>query len=113
MIVLDTDHLTAISFPEHSQYPGLLARMHSASDQNFVTTIVSVEEQIRGWFGSIHRQREVHKQLSSYERLSKFFDFLREWGIARFDARAADEFERLRRARVRIGSMDLKIELSR
>jgi len=47
------------------------------------------------------------------KRLSKFFDFLREWGIARFDARAADEFERLRRARVRIGSMDLKIELSR
>lgn len=36
-------------------------------------------------------------------------EFYAAWEVLPFDAAAADDFERLRKARVRIGSQDLKI----
>lgn len=83
--------------------------MEASTDQVFGTTIVSVEEQLRGWLGLIHRYREVHKQLFAYERLADLLDFFADLEILRFEQQAADEFERLRRQRIRIGTMDLKI----
>jgi tRNA(fMet)-specific endonuclease VapC len=44
-----------------------------------------------------------------YERLAKMFDFFRNWEIVLLDERAADEFARLRKQRIRIGTQDLKI----
>lgn len=41
--------------------------------------------------------------------MRKYLSFLFPFPLLAFDERAADEFERLRKAKVRIGSMDLKI----
>jgi tRNA(fMet)-specific endonuclease VapC len=85
------------------------ARLAASSDRDIATTIVNAEEQMRGWLAEINRVRAVHQQIPSYERLVKLLDFLSEIPVIPFDARAADEFERLRKEKVRIGSMDLKI----
>ena len=42
-------------------------------------------------------------------RLGQLFNVLGDWEIVPFDERAADQFKRLRRQRIRIGTMDLKI----
>ena len=68
-----------------------------------------MQEQLRGWLALIHRQREVHQQIPGYSRLLAFLDFLRRWLIVPLDERAADQFTRLRRQRIRIGTEDLKI----
>ncbi len=109
MIVLDTDHLTILAFPESEQYARLTARTAESSDPDFATTIVNAEEQLRGWLGKIHRLRTVHQQIPAYEHLLKLLDFLGEIPIVPFGVQAADEFDRLRRRKLRIGSMDLKI----
>jgi tRNA(fMet)-specific endonuclease VapC len=109
MILLDTDHLTVLSFPESAQYAWLEARLAVVSNQPFGTTIVNAEEQLRGWIGRIHRHPDVHKQIFGYERLLKLLIFLGRWQIMPFDSAAADEFSRLRKAKVRIGTADLKI----
>lgn len=109
MILLDTDHLTILSFRESERYVRLRARMTASSDQDFATTIVNAEEQMRGWLAKINRLRKVHQQIPAYELLRELVDSLGEFSLIPFDSRAADEFERLREAKVRIGSMDLKI----
>jgi tRNA(fMet)-specific endonuclease VapC len=109
MILLDTDHLTVLSYPEGSKSAVLIARMQAAASETFATTVVSVEEQMRGWLAEINRWRQLHKQIPAYERFALLFEFLSNWEIALFDQRAADECENLRRQRLRIGTQDLKI----
>jgi len=86
----------------------LLERI-GASGEEAVTTIVTVEEQLRGWLAEIHRLRDPHRQIVGYERLQRRIDFFAAWTVLPWDTDAADLFVRLRRGGVRIGSMDLKI----
>lgn len=109
MILLDTDHLTVLKYVESPASALLQARMEAASDQVFATTIVNVEEQMRGWLARIHSLRDVHKQVPPYEQLMGLLDFFRRWRIVPFNSRTADEFKRLRKQRIRIGTQDLKI----
>jgi tRNA(fMet)-specific endonuclease VapC len=109
MILLDTDHLTVLSFPDHSQSAALAARVATANGQTVAITVVNMEEPLRGWLAEINRHRDVHDQIVFYDRLAKLISFFARWRIVAFDVRAADEFKRLRRQRIRIGTMDLKI----
>lgn len=109
MILLDTDHLSLLKYPESPQYGPLVARMEAAAERVFATTIVSVEEQMRGWLAVISRVRDVDKQVLYYEQLGLLFDLFRRWEVVPFDLRAAGEFKRLRGQRLRIGTQDLKI----
>jgi tRNA(fMet)-specific endonuclease VapC len=109
MILLDTDHLTLLKFTQSPNCQALIARMRASPDPDIGTTIISVEEQWRGWFAVIARHREVRRQIKAYQELVELHTFLSGWTIKPFDDAAADRFEQLRASRVRIGSMDLKI----
>jgi tRNA(fMet)-specific endonuclease VapC len=109
MIILDTDHLTVYSNVDYSGHDPLLTRLDASADKNLALTIVSAEEQLRGWLANIHGQRDVRQQIPAYRQLQKLLLFLGRFAILPFDERAADEFQRLRQRKIRIGSMDLKI----
>ena len=109
MIILDTDHLSALQYRAAPSAFALQARLESLSPDEIATTAISVEEQMRGWLGLIRRYPDVHRQVPSYERLIRLFDFFAQWQILSFDQAAADQFTRLRRQGIRIGTMDLKI----
>jgi tRNA(fMet)-specific endonuclease VapC len=109
MIVLDTDHLSVLRYADHPRCAALTERLKSFLDPPLATTVVSLEEQMRGWLAEINRWRDVHKQIPAYERLARMVNFFNEWEIVPFDAQAADEFERLRKQRIRIGTQELKI----
>ena len=109
MIVLDTDHVVVLKYPENPDHAALVGNLNASADQDFAATAVSVEEQMRGWLALIHRYHDVHRQIRAYQRLIDLFDFFSRWRILQFDERAADEFKRLRKEGVRIGTMDLKI----
>jgi tRNA(fMet)-specific endonuclease VapC len=109
LIILDTDHLTVLRYEDDSHYSRLTSRLDASPDQHIVTTVITMEEQMRGWLAEINRRREVRRQIIAYERLLRMVEFLSEWEIIRLDDRVADQFDRLRKSRVRIGSQDLKI----
>ena len=109
MILLDTDHLTVISYPADSRYLALRDRVTATAHEELVASVVSVDEQMRGWLAVLARTRGVRGQIGPYERLSRMIEFFAGWDILPWDGAAADEFERLRKQRVRIGSQDLKI----
>jgi len=108
MILLDTDHLSVFTDQRDPRHGTLNDRMEAAVEP-IGSTIVSVEEILRGWLAIIHRWRDVHRQIPAYLRLGQLFDVLSDWDIVPFDARAADQFVDLRGQRIRIGTMDLKI----
>lgn len=93
MIILDTNHVTVLRYPEHSQYAMLSAQMSRSAETDFVTTAISIEEQMRGWLAAIHRMPKVHDQILYYTRLIGLIDFFSKWEILPFNEPAADRFE--------------------
>ena len=109
MIVLDTDHLSVVINRRATQHAALVARLARSGMPPAATSIVSVEEQCRGWLAQINRVPAVRQQVSAYEHLGKLFEFLKAWTIVPFDVAAAERFEGLRKQKVRVGTQDLKI----
>ena len=107
MFVLDTDHLVELDRGSEKG-AGLKARLEAVVD-DVTTTIISAEEQLRGWLAQIHRQRDLHRQVEAYGRLQRRLEFFAAWTVLPWSNRAADIFQQLRSQRIRIGTMDLKI----
>jgi len=68
MIVLDTDHMAVLTFPGPA-CERLFGRINRSPDQNVATTIVTAEEQMRGWLAEIKRRRLIFDQIHAYEQL--------------------------------------------
>ena len=113
MILLDTDHLTVLGFPGTAKYAVLKGRIDASPDQSFATTVVTAEGQVRGLLALIARAHDIRDQIPPYDRLAWLFDFFRRRPIVPLNHAAADEFDRLRRAKVRIGTHDLRSPRSR
>jgi tRNA(fMet)-specific endonuclease VapC len=107
MLVLDTDHLVELDRGS-SQGAALQQKLEDAGDA-VATTIISAEEQFRGWLAQLHRQRDPHEQIATYQRLQRRIAFFAAWHVLPWDTDAADILQGLRRQRVRIGTTDLKI----
>lgn len=108
MILLDSDHLTVLKYRESERYVRLTTRLQAVADEPVGTTIVNVEEQMRGWLASLAKERSVVRQITAYRELGALFEFFGKLHIAPFTDDAAKRFQDLRAARVKIGSMDLK-----
>lgn len=109
MIVLDTDHLSVLEHRDSPRAFELQARLEAEPLAKLFTTVVSLEEQMRGWLALIARYSQVEQQVAYYSRLLSMHGFFSGWQMLPFDVDAASEFQRLRSEGVRIGTMDLKI----
>lgn len=69
MIVLDTDILTLIQRKSGDEYHRLTARLDGSAPQAVCVTIVSFEEQLRGWLAWIAQSRKVEQLVVAYGRL--------------------------------------------
>jgi tRNA(fMet)-specific endonuclease VapC len=108
VLLFDTDHLG--EFDDASAAGARLNERLLASGEGLAATIVSVEEQLRGWLAQIHRlHADLDAQIPAYARLQRRLEFYADWTVLPWDARSAEFFSDLRRQGVRIGSMDLKI----
>jgi tRNA(fMet)-specific endonuclease VapC len=99
MILIDTDHLSVITDRRHAQHERLKRRL-DAVEEPLAISVVSVEEQLRGWLAQIHRLRGVHRQIVPYGHLVRLLEFLCQWQIAAWDEAAANEFDSLRKSRI-------------
>lgn len=109
MIILDTDVLTIVQRASGKEYQRLVQRLDATSPQPVFVTIVSFEEQMRGWLAHIARAKTLERQIVAYGKLRSLIDDFRTRPLLDFDERAAVEFRRLIQQRIRIGTMDLRI----
>ncbi len=109
MIILDTD---CISLLERDNTDAARLRQRLAeevSPLDAATTIITFEEQMRGWLAYIAKARTLENQITAYAKLSRFLDNYRAIPVLPFDEVAAAEFRRLQALKIRVGAMDLKI----
>jgi tRNA(fMet)-specific endonuclease VapC len=109
MIVLDSDHLSILQRPESPQYERLIQALDCSTDVEITTTVVSLEEQMRGWLAAINRTSNVEDQPRYYARLARLVEFYSRWQVLPFHEQAAVQFATFRANGIRIGTMDLKI----
>jgi tRNA(fMet)-specific endonuclease VapC len=108
MVVLDTDHM---SFFERASEEArrLAARLAPLAPSDKATTVITYEEQVRGWLAYLAKARTLEQQIDGYGRLRHHLEIYCQIQVLDFDRAAAYEFQRLTRARLRVGTMDLKI----
>ncbi len=107
MLVLDTNHISIIGYgiPAGEE---LAARLRSAGE-DVVTTVITLEEQMRGWLARIGATRDIYEQETAYERLRIRTEFMAGWTMLPWNRASADLFARFRREGIRIGTQDLRI----
>ncbi len=109
MYILDTDHLSLLDRADTHEAHRVRFRLAQLSPEERVTTIVTYEEQMRGWMAIVAQARGLPQQVKAYSNLKRMVDRYRNIEVLGFDDRAASEFQRLRSLKIRIGTMDLKI----
>jgi tRNA(fMet)-specific endonuclease VapC len=64
---------------------------------------------MRGWMAALRRVNDPRHQIHAYAKLRQLFRFFATWQVHDWNEAAADRYDSLRRARTRVGTMDLKI----
>jgi tRNA(fMet)-specific endonuclease VapC len=109
VILLDTDVFTIVQHGVGEAYGRLASRMAGVHPEPVCVTLVSFEEQVRGWLAYLSAARTSMKRIQGYSRLATMLRHYCANAVVEFDARADAEFERLTKAKVRIGTLDLRI----
>ncbi len=109
MIILDTDCLSLFDREKSLESSILRNRLSRFSPEDVFTTIITFEEQMRGWLTYLSKCRNIEEQIFAYERLNQFLDNFRKIVVVPFDEKAADVFQQLKSQKIRVGTMDLKI----
>jgi tRNA(fMet)-specific endonuclease VapC len=105
MLILDTDHLS--EFIRGSSAGAMLRQRLLARDA--AITIVTLEEQARGWLSRIKQARTHDELIFGYNKLQSLFEVGAAWDVLPWDRASAEVFDGLVGQRPRIGTMDLRI----
>ncbi|MFW9259900.1 type II toxin-antitoxin system VapC family toxin [Nostoc sp. CALU 546] len=108
MYVFDTDHLSVLE-RRGAGAQRLLMQLTNVNPNEVAATIISYEEQMRGWLSYIKKAKTVEAQVAAYKQLNRQLTNYCAIPILEFDEQAAQEFQRLKKAYPRLGTMDLKI----
>jgi tRNA(fMet)-specific endonuclease VapC len=108
MYILDTDHLSILQRGGQTAQ-ALRFRLASLNSDRVVTTIITYEEQTRGWLSYLSKARSMDEQITAYKELQKHIIHYLSIPIISFDLASALEFKKLKKSYSRLGSMDLKI----
>ena len=105
--LLDTDHLSLIQ----RRHPTVLGNLQHVGREQVAISIVTAEEQLRGWLGLIRRRTgDTPQKLAwAYMGLNAAIEQLQAFERLNFDEAAGNCFLQLRGQQVRIGTQDLRI----
>lgn len=85
MWILDTDH---ISFFQR-QHPLVTQRINAVNAEEIATTIITVEEQIRGRLNIIRRASSPEELVSAYAKLQATLEFFKSINLLYFNQDAS------------------------
>ncbi|MGL5075960.1 MAG: type II toxin-antitoxin system VapC family toxin [Waterburya sp.] len=108
MYILDTDHLSFLD-RGGAKAQVLLQRLVGIDPRQVAATIISYEEQTRGWLSYLAKAQTIDKQIQAYSQLKRQLTNYCAIPILEFDQPASQEFQRLKKLYPRLGTMDLKI----
>ena len=105
LYVLDTDTLTLLE----DGHPAVGRRFLEQSPEDVAITVLTVEEQLSGWYAEVRKAKRPARLAWAYRRLADTVSFLAHLRILTYDEPAMDRYEQLRKAKIKVGGMDLRI----
>ncbi len=109
MIILDTDCISLLQRENILTGSRLQENLDKFSIEEIYTTIITFEEQMRGWLSFVAKSKTLEQQIYAYSRLHSFLNDFRKSLVLDFDEKAAETFQNLKSQKIRVGTMDLKI----
>lgn len=107
LYILDTN---ALSYLEQNEQTGTFWKQRVAHELDVIAvSIISVEEQLNGWYGLLRRPLSAKALADVYERMTRNIGFLAVLPIVTFSEAAILYFEMLKGMHLNVGSNDLRI----
>lgn len=103
--LLDTDHLTLY----HHKHPALMQRIALQAADALAICPINIEETPRGRLAVLARALAGDKHVRAYAHLAVAVEMFHLFPLMPFDANRESHFQQLRAARLRVGTLDLKI----
>lgn len=105
LYILDTDTLQLFE----DNHPLVSTRVESVPPENLSISVISVEEQLTGWYTQLRQARRPERLAWAYRRLAATVRFLSRVQIIDFDEAAIQRYERLKKHKIKLGTNDLRI----
>lgn len=105
LFVLDTDTLSLLQ----RGHPAVCARVAGQQQTDLAVTVITVEEQLTGWYTLVRQARRRDQLVVAYASLADSVTTLSGWAILPLTEPALDRFDQLRALRLNVGANDLRI----
>jgi tRNA(fMet)-specific endonuclease VapC len=105
LYVLDTDIMTLY---QHG-HPGVVQQVLAHPVAQLAIAVISVEEELTGWYTKLRQARKRDQLARAYQRLSESVPFFARFQILSFTEPAIVRYDSLRVAYRKIGKNDLRI----
>src|SRR5437660_585617 len=105
LFVLDTDTITLL----RAHHPHVMARAQSTPPTDLVVTVISVDEQLSGWYTYLRKAAAAPQVETAYRELAETVRFYAGKPILDFTAPAIAGYESLLKQKINVRKYDLRI----
>lgn len=105
LYVLDTDILS-LAMRADSR---VMARIMEHDTDQLAITVITVEEQIRGWYDQLRRAKDDETLARAYRRLGETIEAVTDLRVLPFEVTTIQRFRRLEQLKLGVRTMDLRI----
>ncbi|HPM84398.1 MAG TPA: type II toxin-antitoxin system VapC family toxin [Candidatus Anammoximicrobium sp.] len=105
LFVLDTDILSLFQ----EGHERVCRRVYCHSLDELATTVITVEEQLSGWYSLVRRAKGPERLARAYQRLADSVTFLAHFRILPFTESAIGRYAHLQGLKLGTKKMDLRI----
>ncbi len=105
VFVLDTDTLSLYQ----EAHATVCRHVANTSMSDLAITVLSVEEQLSGWYTYLRKVTQPDKVAAAYQGLTDTVIAIRAFAIFTFDEHAILRYESLRKLKLNVRKMDLRI----
>ncbi len=103
--VVDTDTLSLYS----RGHPRVTARLDARPLSEIAITVITVEEEVSGWYRLLRKVRLAEEQARVYQRLAESIPLLGRWRILPMTLASINRYEALKKLKLNVRKMDLRI----
>lgn len=103
--LLDTDHVSL----DQRGHPRVRARVQAAGPEQVAISVITVEEQMRGWLAAIRAATTPDARATAYQRMRMAVEYFASFTMLDYTAQMDALVIDLRKQGLRIGTQDLRI----
>lgn len=103
--ILDTD---TVSLFQHG-HPKVCAAVGNHATDNVAISVLTVEEQLSGWYKELRRAKTARALAATYQRMANTVRFYSVMPVFSFTEPAIARYDELARLKLRVAKTDLRI----